>query len=303
MRKAFCDSLMSHADVGQFVFLTGDLGFRALEPLQTAMGMRFINAGVAEQNMVSVAAGMARHGLRPWTYSIAPFMYARPFEQIRNDVCLHGFPVVMVGNGGGYGYGVMGGTHHAIEDYGTLLTLSGMRAFLPAFDTDVPHVVNQLMDITGPAYLRLGLSEEPRGWSPPKFEAWRKLVSGRQATLISVGPLAGSMWQACCELPEVERPHLWCLSQLPLSALPPELLADIRDSDVLCVAEEHVAHGGAGESLAVQLVRQGCVPRRFIQRTALGYPSKRYGSQKFHRRECELDPHALLEAIRCEGTP
>ena len=87
------------------------------------MGERFINAGVAEQNMVSVAAGLAKAGLRPWVYSIAPFLYARAFEQIRNDVCLHGMPVILVGNGGGYGYGVMGSTHHAIEDYGVLLSL------------------------------------------------------------------------------------------------------------------------------------------------------------------------------------
>ena len=123
MRNAFCQALVEAASRAEFVFLTGDLGFRALEPLRDALGSRFINAGVAEQNMVSVAAGLARSGLRPWVYSIAPFVYARPFEQIRNDVCLHRLPVVLVGNGGGYGYGVMGATHHALEDYGSLLCL------------------------------------------------------------------------------------------------------------------------------------------------------------------------------------
>ena len=89
MRNVFCQSLVEAARVPEFVFLTGDLGFKALEPLRESLGARFINAGVAEQNMVSVAAGLARAGLRPWVYSIAPFVYARPFEQIRNDVCLH----------------------------------------------------------------------------------------------------------------------------------------------------------------------------------------------------------------------
>src|SRR4051812_46697344 len=134
MRNAFCQAMLelSAAD-DRLVFLTGDLGFGALEPLRDALGSRFINAGVAEQNMISVAAGLARSGLRPWTYSIAPFIYARPFEQIRNDVCLHKLPVILVGNGGGYGYGVMGATHHAIEDYGTLLVLQHMQAIIPAF--------------------------------------------------------------------------------------------------------------------------------------------------------------------------
>src|SRR5882757_10052589 len=117
MRSLFCQAMTETAEDNSVIFLTGDLGYKALEPLRDRMGRRFINAGVAEQNMISVAAGLARSGLRPWTYSIAPFIYARPFEQIRNDVCLHDLPVRLVGNGGGYGYGVMGATHHALEDY------------------------------------------------------------------------------------------------------------------------------------------------------------------------------------------
>ena len=124
MRKQLCDALVARAaEQEDMVFLTGDLGFNALEPLRAAMGDRFINAGVAEQNMVTVAAALAAQDLEVWVYSIAPFVYARPFEQIRNDICFHHRPVTLIGNGGGYGYGVMGPTHHAIEDYGALLTL------------------------------------------------------------------------------------------------------------------------------------------------------------------------------------
>ena len=101
MRKELCDALCARAEDPTTVFLTGDLGFMALEPLQEALGQRFINAGVAEQNMITVAAAMAKDGWRPWCYSIAPFCFARPFEQIRNDVCLHDLPVKLLGNGGG----------------------------------------------------------------------------------------------------------------------------------------------------------------------------------------------------------
>ena len=121
MRVQFCDAMVARAVDERILFLTGDLGFMALEPLQSAMGSRFINAGVAEQNMISVAAGLAKQQFEVWAYSIAPFCYARPFEQIRNDIAFHALPVKLVGNGGGYGYGVMGPTHHAIEDYGVLL--------------------------------------------------------------------------------------------------------------------------------------------------------------------------------------
>src|SRR6201992_1043924 len=135
MRKQLCDALVSRsAEQKHMVFLTGALGFNALEPLKEAMGERFINAGVAEQNMVTVAAALAAQDLEVWVYSIAPFMYARPFEQIRNDICFHHLPVKLIGNGGGAGYGVMGPTHHAIDDYGALLTLPGMSAFVPIFN-------------------------------------------------------------------------------------------------------------------------------------------------------------------------
>ena len=146
--------------------------------------------------MVSVAAGLAKEGLRPWVYSIAPFLYARAFEQIRNDVCLHRMPVTLVGNGGGYGYGVMGSTHHAIEDYGTLLSLPGMRVYLPAFDCDVSESIRYLMRADHPAYLRLGLSEQPKWFSPPPFSAWRHLLTGVGPTIAIAGPIAAGILNA-----------------------------------------------------------------------------------------------------------
>ncbi len=297
MRRAFCDGLLTYSKQNDFIFLTGDLGFKALEPLRDALGTRFINAGVAEQNMVSVAAGLARNGLRPWVYSIAPFVYARPFEQIRNDVCLHHLPVVIVGNGGGYGYGVMGCTHHALEDYGVLLTLSSMEAMIPAFDADLPVVIQYLIHTRQPGYLRLGLSEEPKGWEPPPFSGWRKLLSGNSGTVITVGPLAGSHLCRFLELPEDQRPNLWALCRLPLPDLPMELLADIRSASCLVVAEEHVAQGSAGSSLAVALIHSQCLPRMFRHLTARGYPSGLYGSQSFHRAECHLDAESILKVV------
>ena len=298
MRQAFCDGLMRQHSREDFVFLTGDLGYRALEPLQEAMGARFINAGVAEQNMISVAAGLARQGLRPWVYSIAPFVFARPFEQIRNDVCMHGLPVVLVGNGGGYGYGVMGSTHHALEDYGVLLTLSDMKVFIPAFDNDLVNLIPQLFESSRPSYLRLGLGEQPASCLPPAFSPWRKFVSGTAGTLIAVGPLVGSLWGLCLELPEFQRPNLWCLSQLPLPAFPEELRHDIANSPQLVIAEEHVVQGSAGQALAMELLQTQNIPGSFRHVTALGYPSGRYGSQKFHRKECGLDASSLIATFR-----
>ncbi len=297
MRDVFCKALVEAAGKPDFVFLTGDLGFRALEPLRHALATRFINAGIAEQNMVSVAAGLARGGMRPWVYSIAPFLYARPFEQIRNDVCLHNLPVILVGNGGGYAYGVMGATHHALEDYGVLLGLPELRAYVPAFDGDVISLVDRLMRSDSPAYLRLGLSEQPNEMPLPPYAPWRRLLAGHGPTLVVVGPLVGGIVSAARQLDELRRPTIWLLSEFPLPDCPPELLDDIQRSGHLAVVEEHVAQGGAGQMLARQLLLQGAAPPNFTHCAARGYLSGRYGSQRFHRTECGLDPTSVLAQI------
>ena len=296
MRRIFCDALVSHVLDPKFIFLTGDLGFQALEPLQLAAGERFINAGVAEQNMVSVAAGLAWTGLRPWVYSIAPFVYARPYEQIRNDVCIHDMPVKLVGNGGGYGYGVMGATHHALGDYGSLLCLDRMHAFVPAFGADISPLVDFLADFEHPAYLRLGRCEAPQGCPVPTYQPWRHLLAGEAAVAVVVGPLVGPIWGAAIELPQDKRPNIWVLSELPIQAedIPAELLSQLDGSRRLMVVEEHVAQGGAGQMLAHALMLRGRSRVEFMHRFARGYPSNCYGSQKFHRAESGLDPESIL---------
>lgn len=296
MRQSFCRALTEHAQRPDWVFLTGDLGFGALEPLRDVLGARFINAGVAEQNMVAASAGLNKSGLRPWLYSIAPFLYARALEQIRNDLALPNVPAVLVGNGGGYGYGVMGSTHHALEDYGVLLTLPNMQAAIPAFDSDVGACVSELMESAGPAFLRLGLSEQPSWLQPGPFSAWRRVLPASSGpTVVAVGPLAGGILDAI-RSGNVEA-DVWLVSKLPLQQAPVEFLDSIRRSGCLIAVEEHTAQGGFGHMLAHHLVLLGQAPARFLHRHALGYPSGRYGSQRFHRQECGLDPQSILQLI------
>jgi len=305
VRNAFCTVLIELYRRRPFVFFTGDLGFMALEPLQAVMGERFVNAGVAEQNMVSVAAGVASVGEQCWAYSIAPFIYARPFEQIRNDICLHDFDVKLVGNGGGYGYGAMGPTHHAIEDYGVLLALQNMRVFVPSFADDVSPIVNKMAGMPHPAYLRLGLCEKPRASILPPYAPWRSLLSGGGGVMVVIGPSAGGILQGALQLPEEKRPEVWVLSELPLAVVPPppQLLESINRSGRLFVVEEHVVQGSVGQMLAYSLMAQGICPRTFRHFCAEGYRSGLYGSQAFHRKENGLDADSVLsEVSRCLPT-
>ena len=250
--------------------------------------------------MVSVAAGLAASGFRPWVYSIAPFVYARPFEQVRNDVCLHRLPVVLVGNGAGYGYGVMGATHHALEDYGALLCLPHMRAYVPAFEEDVRTQVEELFRINHPAYLRLGLSEEPRGAAIPAYAGWRKLQAGPGWLVLVIGSLAGSVWKATQSLEGPSRPTVWVLSELPCLSIPREFEADLISSQRVLVVEEHVEQGGAAQGLALALAKSGIVPEQFAARSARGYLTGLFGSQEFHRRECGLVAVSIVQFLKSE---
>lgn len=299
MRKQLCDALQKRSAKPSLTFLTGDLGFMALEPLQSAMGNRFINVGVAEQNMVSVAAAMAKQDLEVWIYSIAPFCYARPFEQIRNDVCFHKLPVNIIGNGGGYGYGVMGPTHHAIEDYGVLLTLPNMTVFAPVFDEDVETVISRAGDSPSATYVRLGRGDPPQGYAVPAYAPWRQLCDGSGPVVIAVGPLAGTYIDSFSRMPSSIRPNLWAVAELPIerNPLPEQLIHQIANSALLCVAEEHVQRGGFASELMLHLAELGAAIPRLLHLYARSHHFERYGSQPYLRRQSRLDPQSMLLAL------
>lgn len=304
MRQQLCDALIARSIKPEMIFLTGDLGFMALEPLQQAIGNRFINAGIAEQNMISVAAAMARDGWEPWVYSIAPFCYARPFEQIRNDVAFHNLPVKLIGNGGGYGYGVMGPTHHAIEDYGVMLTLPNMRVFIPVFDEDIEFILNRIGNIQSPTYLRLGRGEIPPRFEVPQYAPWRQLTNGEGIVIVVAGPLAGSYIEVIQNLPEKTRPNLWVVTELPLkhNPPPPTLFKQLALTQILCVVEEHVRQGGLGSELALLLLEKQIKIKSFHHLYAQAHHYARYGSQIFLRHQSSLDTKSILDIVTQEVT-
>ena len=299
MRKNLSEALIARSCLDNMIFLTGDLGFMALEDLRASMGRRFINMGVAEQNMVSVAAALAKQRLEVWVYTIAPFCYARPFEQIRNDVCFHNLPVKLIGNGGGYGYGVMGPTHHAIEDYGVLLALPKMSVYIPAFDVDIQSIVNRAADDTGPAYIRLGRGESPENYVVPSYSPWRQLTSGDGPVVIAIGPIVGGYIQPINQLNKNARPSLWVLSELPLikNEIPEEILRQISQRKQLIIIEEHVARGSFASEFALHLLAYGVQLKFFKQMCATRHIFDSYGSQNFLRDRSGLGISSLMNIL------
>ncbi len=293
MRKEFAAWLEGYAaQHSNVLVLTGDLGFQALEGVQSRIGHRFVNMGVSEQNMVSVAAGLAKEGLSPFCYSIAPFAVFRPAEQIRLDVCIHGLNVKIIGNGGGYGYGIMGSTHHALEDIAVLSSFPGMACFLPVTGADVGTTSDAMMAAVGPGYLRLNMGALPPGYALQQpFSPVRRVLSPSAApaelTVVGLGP---SILAALTAFPD--RADFFVVSQVPMGPIPAAVFESIRKTGRLLIVEEHVERGGLAEHLALAVLREGLAPKVWT-RCALGYPSKSYGSQAFHQRESGLDSASL----------
>ena len=163
MRNAFASEITALAqEKPNLVLLSGDIGNRLFDKFKEVAPERFYNVGVAEQNMIGVAAGMAMSGLRPVTYTITSFTTARCFEQIRVDVCYHNLPVVIVGVGSGLGYASLGVTHHSCEDVAALGALPNMTVLAPGDALKPAPRMRAAMAHNGPVYIRLGKKGEPK---------------------------------------------------------------------------------------------------------------------------------------------
>jgi len=161
LRKAFIETLSDLATADDRIMLmTGDLGYMAMEPFRDRFPRRFFNVGVAEQNMIGLATGLAEAGLLPYAYSIATFAALRPFEFIRNGPVLHRLPARIVGMGMGFEYGHSGPTHYALEDVGALRTLPGLTIVIPAESAQAAAAIRSTYDIPGPVYYSLGKDEK-----------------------------------------------------------------------------------------------------------------------------------------------
>jgi len=299
MRKhfsAFLERVVEDND--DIIFITGDLGYNALENLVSKMGNRFINAGVAEQNMIGLAAGMASQGYRVICYSIAPFIVYRCLEQVRNDVCFHNMPVYIVGNGGGYGYGIMGSSHHAIEDIGTLSGLPNMKCYVPAFIEDMNACLGEMFARRGPSYFRLGLGKNmPAEMTLKSYGAATAENEKAELTIIAQSPVANNLVAALKDQEISARADVFIVNKMPLINLPEDIIASIKRTKKVLTLEEHIAIGGLGSAVSLQLNELGLPVTKFKSLHAEGYPSGLYGNQSYHQQESGLDEQNITRII------
>ncbi|HEV3001220.1 MAG TPA: transketolase C-terminal domain-containing protein [Solirubrobacteraceae bacterium] len=297
MRNAFVETLTELAERDRRIaLLTGDLGFSVLEPFGERFPDRFYNVGVAEQNMVGVATGLAEAGMIPFVYSIATFASMRPYEFIRNGPVLHQLPVRIVGVGGGFEYGNNGATHYALEDVGVLRLQRGLTVVVPADTAHARSALEQTYELRRPIYYRVSKGGPPIPGLDSDFELGRlaRVRDGGDVALIALGPLAAGAVTAADRLADEGIDAAVAVVE-SFNPSPAEDLADLLAGVPLAVTvESHFVDGGVG-TLVAEVIAEHGLPTR-LRRCGIGeLPRGMTGSQAF------LDDHHGLSAAGISG--
>lgn len=205
--------------------------------------------------------------------------------------------VKIVGNGGGYGYGIMGSTHHAIEDIAVLSSFQNMKCYIPFCAEEVREITTKMMNHRGPAYLRLEKGAKPEDLELPKYKPTRKILSGNDVTIISLGTTTLNALEALKSFKD-NVADLFVVSEMPISELTLELKKSIKKTGKVIILEEHVSRGGLAENLSLLLLKSQIFPDSLSHHFANGYPDGLYGDQKYHQKLNGLDPDSIIYNIK-----
>lgn len=295
MRTAFIQRLIEVARENPRLFLAvGELGYSVIEPFAEEFPDRFLNAGVAEQNMTGLAAGLASEGYHVFTYSIGNFPTLRCLEQIRNDVCYHNLPVTVVAVGAGMAYGNQGYSHHCVQDLACLRGMPNMTVLSPADPHETRACMDWLSKNPGPSYLRLGKAGEAEVHDGEVSFERPVIVADRQATvaIVGTGAVTAEANRAGDILADRGTPCdvLSCVRIAPVGK---EYFEFFDRYKTVFAVEEHVEPGGLGEMLRANLSRHiGVLCRSIPDRLA-----STVGTQQTLRQLAGLDAKSLAEWV------
>jgi len=267
MRNAFIDELVIHAEMHPNIALVvGDLGYSVIEPFADRFPERFINAGVAEQNMMGLAAGMASEGYQVFVYSIGIFPTFRCAEQIRNDVDFHQLPVTIVAVGGGLAYGSLGYSHHTVQDYALLRSMPNMLIAAPGDPLEVRACMRYLIRHPQPSYLRLGKAGEPSFHeSVPDIALglWLPVSTPSAATdkvLLTTGTTLAFSMELRNSVPYHD--HLVCSLPLWGRCAKPFQAAQVLNAKSVVTVEDHLVDGGFGSWVLESIINECALVQR-----------------------------------------
>lgn len=302
MRNAFADELTRLSDVDErVVMLSGDIGNRLFDKFRAAHPSRFYNCGVAEQNMMGVAAGMAMSGLRPIAYTITPFVTTRCLEQIRTDACYHEAPVTIVAVGAGMSYANLGPTHHSCEDISFLRSLPNMLVICPGDAHEVRAALRAVMKQNQPAYIRMGKKGEPLVHKdvPEDFKIGEALTVEQGDTICLLS--TGNMLPEAVGVAKLLRENGFSTETVSFHTVKPLDTARLKDVfsryRLVATLEEHSLIGGFGAAVAEWMVDTKISPDNFLR---FGAPDKFFklaGEQDFAREQLGLAGHQIAHRI------
>lgn len=254
MRNAFADEITKLAQEREdIVLLSGDIGNRLFDRFKEIAPGRFFNCGVAEANMIGVAAGMAASGLRPVCYTIASFLTYRVIEQIRLDLGYHHQRVILVGTGAGLSYASLGSTHHSVEDMGMLRLIPGLAVLAPGDEMELRSGLRAALDYPGPVYVRIGKKGEPVVHQSEPNVTIGKAVRLREGTDAWILALGNTLPLAMDAAEKLAGSGVSCgvASMGSLKPLDKSLLADVFSSaNVVATVEEHSVLGGLSTAVS-----------------------------------------------------
>ena len=300
MRGAFVRTLTElAAQDRRIALLTGDLGYMALEPFMERHADRFFNIGVAEQNMVGIATGLAEAGFVPFVYSIVTFATLRPYEFIRNGPVWHHLPVRIVGVGGGFEYGAQGLSHHGLEDVGVMRVQPTMTIVAPADHQQMATALRATWNLPGPVYYRIG--KDDRTVVPGlegRFRMGRVEVvrEGTDVALVSMGSVATEAVAAADTLAQrgVRARVIVVASVQPAPV--DDLRTVLADVPLAVTVEAHYAAGGVG-SLVAEVIAEHGLGCRLVRVAVHALPDARVGSQAYMHGRHGLSAPALVETV------
>lgn len=300
MRNAFADELTNlAARDARVVLLSGDIGNKLFDKFKQVDEQRFYNCGIAEANMMGVAAGMALSGLRPFVYTITPFTTTRCFEQIRVDACYHNVPVVIVGTGSGLSYAELGPTHHSLEDIAILRTLPNMRVMAPCDSIELRLMLRSVLREDGPAYIRIGKKGEPAiHATTPDLRIGKAIVvrPGTDVVLLGTGTILAELLTAADQL-EAQCVSAEVTSVHTVKPLDSEYLAEAsRRFKVIVTVEEHGLIGGLGSAVAEWRAAETAETPLL----AIGTPDRFFhevGTQEYARAQSGLVAEAITARV------
>jgi transketolase len=300
MRTAFINTLIELAQKDESIWvLTTDVGFSVLEGFIEKFPDRYINCGIAEQNMIGVAAGLALAGKKPYLYSTIPFLAMRGFEQWRNDVCYQNLDVTMVATGAGFVYGKLQFTHFAQEDIGILRTLPNMHIFSPADPMETRQLVFETHEIKGPAFIRMYKGGEKNIYSePPAVEAGKPIVvkPGKGVAIIGTGLCVEMGARVAEELKNqgIDSKLISLHTLKPVNGA--AIFDEIKDSPAVFTIEDHSIAGGMG-SIVAEILAEGGYQGKFKR---FGIPDRWVadtGDFDFMRQKAGLTPEIIAQQI------